>query len=345
MDPFSLLRSFDEIDPNSAENVGRAYGLMNEKLQRDEGTAEDNWWKERFKIMEDAGVAPSKLLDSKSRPPKATPLERWKGQIDAMIKSGNQTLQKEGMSQLAGYQSRAAQRDPTNDPPTSYQEYQLAVQRGEFEGSYPDWFEFRKQKQPRQYAPKIVTVPEAKALRWIDTDRKDQIVGKRWEDIEGDVRVVDDAEGMREGAQGVLDTLEGMLFNEGDGIYLDDIWSDEGFPGVFKGSFGGALKNLSQQDAYKAYTDLRDGSASYIVRAMGEKGALSDGDVKRALAMLPNISGTKGFADLPATAKLKFKYLRIMLRIPPSNWPALMDAVEAEIKAMPQAEGSEWEDT
>ena len=125
-----------ENDPNSTENVAKAYRQVNEKLSRSEGSKDEDWWKESFSKLGNKGA--------KNRP-EQKPLDRWKSQIDAMIKSGNQTLQQKGFQELSSYHSRMAERPPQPaQDPTSIREYQYAVGRGEFDGSYPEWLQERK---------------------------------------------------------------------------------------------------------------------------------------------------------------------------------------------------------
>jgi hypothetical protein len=65
------------------------------------------------------------------------PLTRWQEQVDAMIKSGNPVLQKEGLSQLSMYQQRATAAT-TTEAPSSVKEYQYAQGQG-YQGSYQQW--------------------------------------------------------------------------------------------------------------------------------------------------------------------------------------------------------------
>lgn len=65
------------------------------------------------------------------------PLTRWQEQVDAMIKSGNPVLQKEGLNQLSMYQQRATAATSV-DAPSSVKEYQYAQGQG-YQGSYQQW--------------------------------------------------------------------------------------------------------------------------------------------------------------------------------------------------------------
>lgn len=65
------------------------------------------------------------------------PLTRWQEQIDAMIKSGDPMLMKEGLGQLSQYQQRATA-TTTVEAPSSVKEYQFAQSQG-YGGSYQQW--------------------------------------------------------------------------------------------------------------------------------------------------------------------------------------------------------------
>lgn len=65
------------------------------------------------------------------------PLTRWQDQVDAMIKSGDPTLMKEGLGQLSQYQQRATATS-TVEAPSSVKEYQFAQAQG-YDGSYQQW--------------------------------------------------------------------------------------------------------------------------------------------------------------------------------------------------------------
>jgi len=93
----------DQNDPNSSENVSTAFRLLNDKLKRDEGNADEDWWKNRFAELERQGKSPAAALTENSDTPfpeEPTPLERWKSQVHAMVSSGNETLQKKGLDLL-----------------------------------------------------------------------------------------------------------------------------------------------------------------------------------------------------------------------------------------------------
>jgi hypothetical protein len=323
-------------DPRS---VGKAYSLMNEKLKKDEldETFGSNF--ERLQETKESGSA-TPFLDTDWQDNGDSDLDRWKKQIDAMIESENPVLMKEGLEQINNYRQR--QFAPVTATAAMSTAGKMAVEMGLKPGTpeFNNFVESYAFKSNRQYAPKYVTPAEAKNIRWEDKERTDPLVGQNWEDIRGDVRKVDDAASMRDSAGNVIGTLKDALFNEETGIYNDDAWSGGGFKTVVKGGIAGALQDLTQNDPrYKSYSDVRAGSAAQIVRAMGEKGALSDKDIDRALALLPNISGARGMPDTRQTAELKFKYLELMLGIDPKDWAAVIDLAESEIGTLTSSTG------
>lgn len=339
--------------PNHPEQVGKAYGLLNDKLKRDEQGAFDESFTSNFnnyKDLMDKGKG-KEAVNSWKETDYGTPLERWRKQIDGMIQSGNPVLVKEGMSLLSAQHSRET--SPPGTEAAMSTAGKMAAEMGLKPGSEPfNRFvrDYAFKKGTKQYAPKYVTPAEAKSLRWEDKDRGDPIVGQNWEDIRGAVRTVDDGQEMRDNAGSIIGTLKDALFNEESGIYNDEIWQGEGLGTVIKGGIGGAIKDITQSDArYKAYSDIRGGSAAQIVRALGEKGALSDKDITRALNMLPNISGLRGIPDTPEVSKLKFKYLELMLQLDPSQWKPILDMAESELGTVttgdkPVSEDDGWED-
>jgi hypothetical protein len=150
---------YDATDP---KNVAKAYGLVNERLKRAEGQAEEDAWAKTFAGLKDRGfpaeaaLAPmetqvwddkqKKLVDSGVvspgtgegsgyKPPDE--LTRWKQQIDALIQSGNPVLQREGMGMLNAYQQRVTSSEARSTP-SAIQEYLFAVQQG-YPHTFADW--------------------------------------------------------------------------------------------------------------------------------------------------------------------------------------------------------------
>ena len=61
------------------------------------------------------------------------------------------------------------------------------------------------------------------------------------------------------------------------------------------------------------FRDLSEGSIGSIVRTLGERGALAEGDVTRALGLLPRVFGDLGLPDTRKQATEKLKTLRGIL--------------------------------
>lgn len=320
---------------SSPQGIAAAFAKMNEEMKKQEGAYEDQQWNNKFAAGQAQGVAPGEMFDPQTgqgAPEGMSPIDRWRTQIDAMMASENPALQKKGLEMLSAQQQRATSPKAREaSQPAMSTAGKMAVEMGLTPGT-PEFNHFIQSyafKQNRQYAPKYVTPAEAKSIQWVDKNNKDPLVGQNWEDIRGQVRKTDEGMEMRDNASAVIDTLEDALFNPQSGIYNDEVWQGEGAAGVIAGGLAGAVKDVTQNDPrYKAFSDVRAGSAAQIVRAMGEKGALSDKDIERALALLPNISGFRGMPDLPETAQSKLSFLRTMLRIDPKEWAPMLDMAE-----------------
>ncbi len=112
-------------------------------------------------------------------------------------------------------------------------------------------------------------------------------------------------------ALGTLDTLEQMA------VGPDGVFRDEGGSVVTNnilGRLGSGLANgigwlLGTEDSVRreVFTDTARGSISSLVRSFGEAGALSDGDVARALGLIPTLGSSP---DTEEKAKAKFRELR-----------------------------------
>lgn len=114
-----------------------------------------------------------------------------------------------------------------------------------------------------------------------------------------------------EAALNTLDTLEqmavgpnGVFVDQGGSVITNNAIARLG-AGVSNGlgSFFGTEASLRRD----VYTDTARGSISSLVRSMGDAGALSDGDVQRALALIPELGATPDTED---KARAKFQELR-----------------------------------
>ena len=102
---------------------------------------------------------------------------------------------------------------------------------------------------------------------------------------------------------------------------LDEL-APKAFSGVGEGIVGrGAgsinvkrqLLGQSNQEAVQFHS-LAEGTLAPIIRSLGEKGTLAEGDVERARALLPTLgTGLTGLSDTPTTARNKLKQLRALM--------------------------------
>ncbi len=101
-------------------------------------------------------------------------------------------------------------------------------------------------------------------------------------------------------AEAILDRFEGMLGERGQ--------SDFGPAARLEGLAAnvGAFTGLDQ-DA-KVYNDLRQGLMSQLAKSLGESGQMAEGDIKRALALVPALGETKN------ESARKLSELRALLR-------------------------------
>jgi len=119
---------------------------------------------------------------------------------------------------------------------------------------------------------------------------------------------------------GIISELKALTVGEG-GIYEDygaPEWTaqlPESLQGVAdkvwqtgKGNF----EYLAQNDPrFKAYADFAKGTASPIVKLLGEVGTLAEGDIQRALGLLPEVTGFN--IDTPEVAATKIFRLEQLL--------------------------------
>lgn len=102
-------------------------------------------------------------------------------------------------------------------------------------------------------------------------------------------------------ALSVINQLEELAIGE-DGV-LSNV--DTGFLNRAVAGLGFGLEILEQNDPRASlFRDLSQGTIGPLIRSLGEKGALSDGDVNRALSLLPSIFPLPDSGPV-ATQKLK----------------------------------------
>lgn len=113
-------------------------------------------------------------------------------------------------------------------------------------------------------------------------------------------------------ALAILDQIETLAIGP-EGVLTD---VEPGVLSLGAAALSDTLNLLTQHDpAVSQLQSLSQGAGSTIVRAMGEKGALSDGDVQRALGLLPQVGNLAQLRlpDTRETATAKLKDLREIL--------------------------------
>lgn len=121
---------FDQIvgyQGDHPKDVAKAYQQLQQQMGRNEGEAEEKQWRDKFAEIRLAGGQASDTYNPETgdswQAPGLSELERWKGQIDGMITSGNPVLQKQGMSMLGAYQARATAPESRTDSRTMGAKY------------------------------------------------------------------------------------------------------------------------------------------------------------------------------------------------------------------------------
>lgn len=115
------------------------------------------------------------------------------------------------------------------------------------------------------------------------------------------------------GALHTLDRLEGMAFE--DGVFKDaggSILTDNAIARLAHGIANGigALIGTDASKRRNVFTRTSRGTVATLIRSMGESGALSDGDVQRALDLLPTLGATP---DTEEEARMQFNEIRQIL--------------------------------
>lgn len=244
-------------------------------------------------------------------------LERWKMQIDGMLKSGNPTLQKQGMGMLEKYHQKATAAPVAEKRSSSAQ---IAVDLGLKPGTAP-FNKFVKSHALKSGTTINVGKDGPAKVRYLTKEEK----------IEGglnpDVPYVLDSQGnpkpVAKGAQeeditktNILNTqvdeLESMLFGE-EGIFGgEDAAEAGGVPAYLRRMVEGNVQSYTKDDPrYADYSDYAGGVLSNFARSLGgEKGALAEGDVQRVQKLLPQVTGFN--PDTATTAKAKMKKLKAL---------------------------------
>lgn len=108
----------------------------------------------------------------------------------------------------------------------------------------------------------------------------------------------------------VMDRLEKLALGKG-GVFTN---VKPGLANRFRAGMDLFISSLDRQNPNVAEFDsLAKGTVAPIIRQLGDAGALSDGDVKRALGLLPQIQGDFLLPDTREDAKRKLDTLRSIL--------------------------------
>lgn len=240
-------------------------------------------------------------------------IERWKNQVNAMITSGDPVLQKEGLGMLQSYHQQATK--APSDPKRS-SAAQMAIELGYKPGTKP-YNDFIL-GQANKSGGTTVNIGGNERGQYLTKDEKiegglDPDAPFVWTS-DGPKPVGQSKETEKTSALNTVGTmtaeLDNMLFGD-NGLMDADEKSD--IPAYLKRTIRGNLQDVIKTDPrYADYQDYAGGILSSIARTIGgEKGAISDGDVKRVSGLIPQITGYK--PDTAATAKAKLKKLQNLI--------------------------------
>lgn len=352
-----------------ARSVGRSYGLLQDHMMKSEQANKDEYYKLAKDKQKQAG-----LLGAKNRAqaayageeipaiqkPTAIPdykgpseLERWKKQIDMMIQSGVPELQEEAFGQMSNYRQRATANAPKAATPYRFSggvegspkmRQQYEMQSGQAVPLGPAWetgggVNVNLPKND-QYAPvnvldnlvdkdgNKVKLPYGTTNRQIEAKglfyQKETTADKK--DVKSAIK-----------AGGIASEMEGMLFGEG-GIYEgvgDSIADRAKFAAISN------LQQFTQTDPkYRMYAQYAEGTLSPLVKSLGEVGALAEGDVQRASALTPTITGLN--PDSPKVAREKLKKLNRLIEL--GQKAGKIDKAILDSVLGPRKEGETWEE-
>ncbi len=159
-------------------------------------------------------------------------------------------------------------------------------------------------------------ISQAGALYEMELDNQ-----KRMADQGGDI------DATKTTAMGVVDELSGLYESvQGQGLTAQS-------PGLgrLQGVAGGISSFTQSSPEAAAYQDLKSGFMSSLSRGMGERGVLTDTDIKRAEKALPK------FSDTPAVAAQKWASLTALLQEFASKDPTTVE----EIVGLLQSSGAQ----
>lgn len=114
-----------------AYNTAQAYKKIRDQL----GISQRNKNLQHRLEQADRGIDPQEMTDLQQ-----DPMERWRQEVQAMIQSGDPTLQQAGLNHIAQYRQMSGQR---TDDTTDIKNYNFAVKNG-YKGSFPEWLEEKR---------------------------------------------------------------------------------------------------------------------------------------------------------------------------------------------------------
>ena len=295
--------------PNPADALTNAYVEMEQRLAQDEAE------RQRAHLMT-RGDVPIPYRKPEYQAP--SPIEQWGQKISAMMGSGNPQLQEEGIRQMQKYQESQIGK-PREEKRSNFA--QIALDLGYKPGTkqFNDFILSQANKQTKMFEEKRVSTDESKSLRFKPEFGAGKVdPGMLWSDIAGKVESFSSS-GEKEQANKVKSSniaaeLEGMLFGE-KGIYagVGNSVGDRLVAGIKAN-----VQQFAQTDPrYRNYEQFALGALSPLVKSLGEVGALAEGDVERAKALVPVTTGLN--PDSPAVAREKIAKLRRLAQIAESG--------------------------
>lgn len=237
---------------------------------------------------------------------------RWGDQINAMITSGNPTLQQQGLGMLEDYYNKTATASASSMP-AAVKEYQYAVKNDGFTGTFQDWKEAMKSGG--------VNVTVGGDGRGVYLTKEEKVAGGLdpnapyvWtKDGPKPVGTSKESEAQKpvNVAETTVNDIDEMLFGD-NGLMNNYKEGTEGRVGeVVKAN---VQRYLQDDPRYAMYDQLAQGSLSNMARALGgEKGALSDSDVARVQTLLPIVTGIN--PDTPKVASQKIRRLKNLVKL------------------------------
>ena len=300
---------FAKNQPNPADALASAYAAMEQRLAQDEAE------RQRAHLMT-RGDVPIPYRKPEYQAP--SPIEQWGQKISAMMKSRNPQLQEEGIKQMQKYQESQIQK-PGEEKWSNFA--QIALDLGYQPGTkqFNDFVLSLANKQTKMFEDKRVSTEESMNLRFKPEFGGGKVdPGMLWSEIAGKVESFN-AAGQKDlankvKASNIADELEGMLFSD-KGIYynIDDSVGDRLVAGI-KSNF----QQYAQTDPrYRNYEQFSIGALSPLVKSLDEVGALAEGDVERARALVPVITGLN--PDSAPVAREKIAKLRRLAQIADSG--------------------------